>query len=67
MENVKQVLEAHKKGHISTDEAQSEVLRLLDVVGRSEQLRAYTKWLRQNNHLQSAPFPPLITMYLKSL
>ena len=67
MDNVKQVLEAHKKGHISTDEAQTQVLRLLDVVGRSEQLKAYTKWLRQNDHLQTAPFPPLLTQYLKSL
>lgn len=67
MDNMKQVLEAHKKGYISTDEAQTQVLRLLDVVGRSEQLKAYTRWLRQNDHLKSAPFPSVLNQYLKSL
>jgi hypothetical protein len=42
-------------------------LRQPAVMQRSEQLKAYTKWLRQNEHLQSAPFPSLIDQYLKSL
>ena len=33
----------------------------------STQLKDYTKWLRQNNHLCSSPFPPLVTQYLKTL
>ncbi len=28
-----------------------------------EKLRDYTKWLRQNEHLNSAPFPSLIDRY----
>lgn len=67
MDNMKQVLEAHKKGHISTDEAQAQVLRLLDVVERSGQLKVYTKWLRKNGHLKSSPFPSLLNQYFKSL
>lgn len=36
-------------------------------VRQSEQLKAYTRWLRQNDHLNSAPYPSLLTQYLKSL
>jgi hypothetical protein len=34
---------------------------------RSELLKDYTKWLRQNDHLRNAPFPSLIDQYFNSL
>ena len=50
-------------------EAENEKLkfRLSNVMQQRELLKAYTKWLRQNNHLQSSPFPSLIDQYLASL
>ena len=46
---------------------QKEQLLLQRVSHRSELLRAYTKWLRQNDHLRNAPFPSLIGQYFNSL
>ena len=52
-----------------TEFAQQQVklFAIPDVSQRSELLKDYTKWLRQNDHLQTAPFPSLIDQYFNSL
>lgn len=44
-------------------ENEAKKLSQASVSGRSELLITYTKWLRDNNHLQSAPFPSLIKQF----
>lgn len=63
MEKLTIILQELEQGKISADNAEEQVLRLLGVSGRSELLIAYTKWLRENNHLQSAPFPSLVKQF----
>lgn len=53
-----------------TDESKQAVLDAMETYAKDyaqQQVKAYTKWLRQNNHLLSAPVPSLIDQYFKSL
>jgi hypothetical protein len=65
---IREIIAQHVGGtYEAKQKCAEEVLHLFNVVGRSEQLKAYTRWLRQNDHLKSAPFPSVLNQYLKSI
>jgi hypothetical protein len=67
MEKIDQILDSLYSRVIEPCEAKHQLLDLFAVMHGRGSLKSYTKWLRQNEHLNSAPFPPLIDQYLKSL
>jgi hypothetical protein len=44
------ILMDYKLGHLTLDEAENKILRLFNVVGRSEQLTAFAEWLEDKGH-----------------